>query len=411
MSDRLSHPPKGWRAAELGSVADLRFSNVDKKTREGQKPVRLCNYMDVWKNNYIRADMPFMVSTASDREMETFGLRVHDVLITKDSETKEEIAQPSVVLEVNGSPPMVLGYHLAMLRPDPEHVYGPFLSAQLSVAKFRSQFVRQANGTTRFGLGVDTINEAVVWLPPLPEQKRIAAVLSAVDGAIESNRAVQTQTRRLKQATLQSLLTHGLPGKKSKLTIHRLGDLYTERREPGARGMRTVSVTIDSGLVDRDEMERRVESELTPEQHLRVHVGDLAYNTMRMWQGCSGVAGVDCLVSPAYVVCAPTDMIDPLFGGYLLRWENTIHKLHMQSQGVADDRLRLYFEQFARIKVSVPPVADQRRIASCLSAIDTRLSSTTAALSALTKLKAALSQELLTGSGPTTREPSGRRRA
>lgn len=384
-----------WSMTPIGDLFEVQLGKmVSEKSRAGKCPVPyLANYNVQWG----RCDLSEVQTMDFDEdEVARFLLEPGDILVCEGGEVGRtaiwygEIARCCYQKAIH------------RLRPKDGRIDRQYFLQFMSHATRENWFRRYTTSSSIAHLTRETLVEVEVPEPPLSEQKRIAGLLSAVDRAIESNRAVQTQTRRLKQATIQSLLTHGLPGTKSKLTTYRLGELYTERREPGIGGLPTVSVTIDSGLVDRDEMERRVESELTPEQHLRVHVGDLAYNTMRMWQGCSGVAGIDCLVSPAYVVCAPTDLIDPLFGGYLLRWENTIHKLHMQSQGVADDRLRLYFEQFARIKVSVPPVADQRRIASCLSAIDTLLSATTAAFAAMTKLKAALSQELLTG-GTTCR--------
>lgn len=80
--------PMGWHPRRLDEVADIRFSSVDKKSVPGQRPVKLCNYMDVWKNPYIHAGLDFMESTASDSDFRNFSLQVGDVLITKDSETK-----------------------------------------------------------------------------------------------------------------------------------------------------------------------------------------------------------------------------------------------------------------------------------------------------------------------------------
>jgi len=199
--------PDDWKTHALSEVVDVRFSSVDKKSRLDESPVRLCNYMDVWKNNYIHDRMPFMKSTASALDIKRFKLQRDDVLLTKDSETKEEIAQPSVVRD-----DVVLGYHLALLRPNPTKVYGPFLAAQLNIPEFRRQFVRNSSGATRFGLGIDTVKQGTVWLPVVKEQRKISEILVKVDDAIEQTRAVINQARHLKTALLQDLLTHGLPG-------------------------------------------------------------------------------------------------------------------------------------------------------------------------------------------------------
>ena len=201
----------GWQQKKLADVATVSFSTVNKKSEAGQRQVLLCNYMDVWKNSRIRHGLDFMQSTASDGEIERFRLRRGDVLITKDSETREEIAQPSVVEDIPAD--LVLGYHLALIRPNPNQAHGPFLAAQLAVPQFRSQFVRAAAGATRYGLKLESVESAIVTIPSLAEQRRIAEILNAVDAAIDATRAVIAQTRRLKTALIDDLLTHGMPGR------------------------------------------------------------------------------------------------------------------------------------------------------------------------------------------------------
>ncbi len=100
---------------------------------------------------------------------------------------------------------------------------------------------------------------------------------------------------------------------------HRLGDYFSSRRERGTPGLPTLSVTLDRGLIFRDELERRTDTTLSPEEHLRVYPGDIAYNMMRMWQGASGLANSDAIVSPAYVVLAPKKTIDPKFAADLFK--------------------------------------------------------------------------------------------
>ena len=87
--------------------------------------------------------------------------------------------------------------------------------------------------------------------------------------------------------------------------------------------------------------------------------GDLAYNMMRMWQGASGLAGQDGMVSPAYVVVTPSDTVDPTFASYWFKSARMIHLFWAYSYGIAGDRLRLYYKDFARIPVTLPPKSDQ----------------------------------------------------
>ena len=124
----------------------------------------------------------------------------------------------------------------------------------------------------------------------------------------------------------------------------RLGQLFRLRKETGIAGLPIFSVTINDGLVRRDTLERKTDGNLPPEKHLRIRKGDLAYNMMRMWQGASGLAGQDGIVSPAYVVVTPDDVIDPTFASYWFKSDRMIHLFWSYSYGITGDRLRLYLQ-------------------------------------------------------------------
>lgn len=178
MSD---HPPD-WEIANLSDLATIKASNVDKKTKEGQRDVLLCNYMDVFKNSVISSSLEFMRSTASEREISEFGLSKGDVLLTKDSEVPEEIGIPSVVTE--DIPDLVCGYHLYMIRADHSRINPEYLCWTLRSNSSRQYFYQMANGSTRFGLNLKHVEECPIAIPPLPEQKKIAEILSGIDRAI-----------------------------------------------------------------------------------------------------------------------------------------------------------------------------------------------------------------------------------
>src|SRR5262245_54935427 len=99
----------------------------------------------------------------------------------------------------------------------------------------------------------------------------------------------------------------------------KLGSLFENRRERGISGLPTLYVTLNDGLVLRESLDRKTDTNLSPEEHLLVHKNDIAYNMMRMWQGASGLADFNGLVSPAYVVLSPKKNIDPLFASYFLK--------------------------------------------------------------------------------------------
>ena len=200
--------PLDWPISQLRDLADVRVSNVDKKSCAAERPIRLCNYMDVYANDYVTsARIDFMPATASPSEIERFALHAGDVVITKDSETPDDIGVPAVVVEdIDG---LVCGYHLALIRPK-ANVNSIFLAKQLASAPIVSYFAANATGSTRFGLSIGAIEKLDVPTPPPDEQAKIAEVLSTVDRAIEQTKALIAKNQRIKTGLMQDLLTRGI---------------------------------------------------------------------------------------------------------------------------------------------------------------------------------------------------------
>jgi type I restriction enzyme S subunit len=121
---------------------------------------------------------------------------------------------------------------------------------------------------------------------------------------------------------------------------------------------------MTNGLVNREDLDRKQDSALTPEEHLLVKPGDIAYNMMRMWQGAFGLSNREGMVSPAYVVLKPKANVDPAYLAQLLRTPRMLYLLWAYSYGLTDDRLRLYFDDFAAIPITIPSLESQRRIAT-----------------------------------------------
>lgn len=194
-----------WEEKYLHEVAQIIVSPVDKKTIDGEIPVELCNYTDIYYNTRITKSLTFMKATAKQSEIDKYTLKVNDVIVTKDSETPGDIAVPALVSEdLNG---VVCGYHLAIIRPDCELVEGAFLNYLLSMPKTRYYFFTLATGATRFGLSVGGINKAHFTLPPLVEQQKTAAVLTNADKEIELLNQQLSDLKQEKKALMQQLLT------------------------------------------------------------------------------------------------------------------------------------------------------------------------------------------------------------
>lgn len=287
----------------------------------------------------------------------------------------------------------------SVLRPktaaDGEFIYQHILSDE-----FIAWLTPRMTGTNYPAVNASDVACYPVSCPEPSVRSRIGAILQAIDDANQATHAVIEQSRQFKHALLDQFVLVGLPGKRTKQVSYRLGDLFDERKDRGRPGLPTLSVTMNDGLVDRESLDRRVLSDLSPEQHLLVRKGDIAYNMMRMWQGVFGVARFEGIVSPAYVVLKPKGAINSYYAGYLFSHRSTIRKFERFSQGLTGDRLRLYFDQFAPIPVEIPDLDTQKVIANTLQAVDERITAEENKLASLITLKAALSQGLLSGRIP-----------
>ena len=208
----LGEVPEHWKVRRLRNAAEMRVSNVDKHAKQGESPVRLCNYVDVYKNDRIGASMKFMRATATADEIERFRLRTGDVLITKDSEAWNDIG---VAALVDGSAEdLVCGYHLALLRPFEDRLLGGYLFRSMQSKGVAYQFHVEANGVTRYGLSHAAIKSIWLALPPLPEQAAIVHFLDYADRRIRRYiRAKQKLIKLLeeqRQAIIHRAVTRGL---------------------------------------------------------------------------------------------------------------------------------------------------------------------------------------------------------
>jgi type I restriction enzyme S subunit len=207
--------PSGWRVKPLRAVSDYVVSNVDKTPVDGELPVRLCNYSDVYNNEFISLRLDFMACTATEDEIRKFGLLVDDVIITKDSESWDDIGIPALVVET--AEDLVCGYHLALLRPHQAALSGRFLLRCLQAKVLRLQLELAANGVTRFGLPKSDIGAMRLPVPPLEGQLAIAEFLdretARIDALIGAKQRLLDLLAEKRKAIIAAAVTRGLDPK------------------------------------------------------------------------------------------------------------------------------------------------------------------------------------------------------
>ena len=179
------------RKYKLSEVAKIEISGVDKKTIDGEMPVKLCNFVDVYRNWAVTSRMTdrFMDATATPNEIARFTIKRGQVALTKDSETRFDIGIATYIADDFDN--VILGYHNALITPSPEKLSGKYLNALLHTDYARTYFANNASGSgQRYALSIDALNNFPVPLLPLAEQERIGDIFSSIDQKIALNRAI-----------------------------------------------------------------------------------------------------------------------------------------------------------------------------------------------------------------------------
>ena len=258
-----------------------------------------------------------------------------------------------------------------------------------------------SNSGSQDNLNATLIKGFDILLPPLAEQMEIARILGAWDDALSQLSALIAAKTQRKRALMQQLLSGArrfpeFAGQDWK--THQLGELFWERNECNRPDLPLLSITSDRGVILRDEVERKDTSNENKSAYLRIARGDIGYNTMRMWQGVSALSRLEGLISPAYTVCVPNELINAEYAAYLFKSAPMISIFHRHSQGMVSDTLNLKFHHFARISVSIPPsIEEQKRIAQVLGAATREIETLQAQRQVLAQQKRGLMQKLLSG--------------
>ena len=183
---------------KLSDIAKIDISSIDKKIKENEDRVKLCNFTDVYNNWAITKDMlpSFMIATASKQNIERFLLKKGQVAITKDSETRDDIGISTYIAD--NLPNTVLGYHCALITPDEQQVNGKYLNAYLSSQMGRKYFEYQSSGSgQRYTLTTEAIGSVKIYLPDIKIQERIGNFFSELDKKISVNNKIISELESL----------------------------------------------------------------------------------------------------------------------------------------------------------------------------------------------------------------------
>ena len=384
--DWIGEIPANWEIKKLKYIAKILPSNVDKHIFPDEIQVRLCNYTDVYYNDYITVDTVLKKGSCKESEFEKFVLRKGDVIITKDSETPDDIGVPTFVKDDLDN--VVCGYHLTMVRPSA--CRGKYIFRFIQSDRTRKYFELESNGITRYGLGKPSIENLFVPIPTDSEQRSITNFLDRKTEQIDELIRIKQRHIELLQeqrtALINQAVTKGLdpdvemkpsgvewieeiPKHWCKVTVGNLGKVITGYTPPTQNieyfGNKYPFITPTDIMTDS----RTVQTERFLSQK------GYEYNKSRLLPEnsvcvtCIASIGKICMTTVPSItnqqinsVIVNQDKYNSCFVYYLLK--NTTDKI----QSVANSATTPIVNKstFVNINICVPPLNEQTQIANFL---------------------------------------------
>lgn len=249
-------------------------------------------------------------------------------------------------------------------------------------------------------LNAEIIKSIKLPIPDISEQQKIADILTVQDKIIELKEKLIAEKQQQKKWLMQNLLIgkKRLNGFCGEWKEHKLGKLFDERIERHATHLPLLAITGTKGVIPRSKLDLKDNSSEDKSKYLKICVGDIGYNTMRMWQGVSAHAEYEGIVSPAYTILKTTDSINSKYFSYVFKMPNVVFMFYRFSQGLVDDTRSLKYSNFKQIKVYYPvDENEQISIAEILSTADREIELLQKDLAEEKQKKKALMQLLLTG--------------
>ena len=277
-----------------------------------------------------------------------------------------------------------------------------FIKAYFDSLKwYREIYMISAEGARNHGLlnvPTDEFFDAKHYIPQdLAEQRKIANFMIALERRIEAQQSLVDNLKKYNRGLLSQLIAQKKAFDTSgEWKTVKLGHIFKERTERAKGNETLLAVTISNGVQRRDEIDLKDNSSDDKSNYKCVYIGDIAYNTMRMWQGASGVSPYNGIVSPAYTIVTPIrpDLHNMTFWAYYFKYSPLVQTFQKYSQGLTSDTWNLKFPQFSEIAVTMPPISEQDKIAECLSVFDEHCKCEDEKLQALLQVRTSLLQQL-----------------
>lgn len=325
-------------------------------------------------------------------------LKSGDVIVADASEDYKGIADACVIDLMKEHYKIVSGLHTIVFRPN-EKLKSDFLYTYFHTPIFKHYGYRVGTGLKVFGITYNNLSNMEIKLPKIDEQNKVDKIINIVTNIITLQQRKVNDLNSMKSALLQDVFPNTQGIKKIKLStqewnLQKISSIFKERNQRNKNGM-LLSVSISKGVYPFSENDRKDNSSNDKSNYKEVKINDLAYNSMRMWQGAVGVSKYNGIVSPAYTVITPKKEENPNFYYYYFKNKRMLFNFRQHSQGLTSDTWNLKFPLFEKILIQVPSdKEEEQRISSLFKQIDKSIELSKIQIKKLTSIKQFLLQNM-----------------
>ena len=260
---------------------------------------------------------------------------------------------------------------------------------------------KHSSGSTFLEISGKMLGKMEIQAPSADEQTQIGTFFQHVDTLITRQQRKYDKLGIVKESMLEKMFPKDgadipeirFDGFTDAWERRKLGEYFAERNQRSSDG-ELISITMNSGVVKASDLDRHDNSSNDKSNYKIVEVGDIAYNSMRMWQGASGYSSYSGILSPAYTVVTPVEGVYSLFFAYMFKKPEMKHIFTINSQGLTSDTWNLKFPSFSTIETKAPKYEEQKKIADFFTHLESLITLQQRKLEKLKNIKKALLEKM-----------------
>jgi len=372
-----------WNEVTLNDVATFSKGKGISKNDISNYGIECVRYGELYtKYN----EMIYNIESKTDLNKNELKLsEKNDILMPCSGETAIDLATASCIQKDQ----VAIGGDITVIKTNQ---YAPFITYYLNQKK--TEIAKYAQGVSIVHLYPKDFKVMNIRIPSINEQKMIIGLLEEITKKEQLLESKYQQYQEYKKYLMQQIFTQKLRFNfNDTWKTVKIKDIFDERSEKGFLDLELLSVTLNDGVIKRSEIESKDNSNENKSNYKHVLPGDIVYNSMRMWQGASGVSPYEGIVSPAYTILIPKNVYSKYFG-YYFKTNEMVYQFKKYSQGLTSDTWNLKYPLISEIKIKIPSIEEQKEITNVFEIMDEKIKILQNNIDELTTFKKGLLQQM-----------------